>query len=666
MIALLPKLGVFFATALVAGSVAVVATSAGQPSGPVSSAGQRPDFVLTEGVDTPGDTPGEAPQPPSASAPAAALAAFDLIEAAAPAPTPVVIPGLPPADLALAAGALLDPPPASWLNPSGFPRIAPVTQFDGGPFQGANCTLAAGAMLARLGFGVVTTGSILRTLQDDQVGGTGLDDLATALWRGYGIEFKYGLLRPEQLKSLLAAGYGAVIQGEYGLIPEPLKLQPGFSGGHAIFLDGYYGEGPTPAYYVIDPIGRPNAYEGEWWPASIIDDFGKALGGGNHIRAAWVFPPGGTPPEIIGPDIVALPPSGGEKPDPGVTPGPSVSPGASASIEPGASGSPDPGSSPTAAPPGGLPEPGDAEPAKPVPATGIDGTVVMGGLDLIPYLSYCALSPPPAGCPAGIPGIFEKVPILVSLFAGPDIEVVFVDSDRPNVALVGFTVDPPAGSDVVFWEADGTPADIRHASSMASLNILGKTVIAAKLDVLASTTYHFQVIAGDGLGGSQSEVGTFSTADGVAAFEVALATAPNPVFELATGFSPYLRLASGSFAEPLIRQSTPCRSIILFGTLDFCNDLRVVQVADVCQRAQVSYELVGVSHSGVLIRAFPVVPGVDPAGAVVLSTVLEVAGAAGSDEVSVGCLASGVSYHIVLDALGDDRGILASRIVTVP
>ena len=145
----------------------------------------------------------------------------------------------------------------------------------------------------------------------------------------------------------------------------------------------------------------------------------------------------------------------------------------------------------------------------------------------------------------------------------------------------------------------------------------------------------------------------------MAAFEVALATAANPVFELATGFSPYLRLASGSFAEPLIRATelaTPCRSIILFGALDFCNDLRVVQVADVCQRAQVSYELVGVSHSGVLIRAFPVVPGVDPAGAVVLSTVLEVAGAAGSDEVSVGCLASGVSYHIVLDAVGDDRG----------
>ena len=43
--------------------------------------------------------------------------------------------------------------PAKFVDPTGFPRINPVTQFDGGPFQGANCTLASGAMLARLAFG---------------------------------------------------------------------------------------------------------------------------------------------------------------------------------------------------------------------------------------------------------------------------------------------------------------------------------------------------------------------------------------------------------------------------------------------------------------------------------------------------------------------------------
>jgi hypothetical protein len=46
--------------------------------------------------------------------------------------------------------------------------------------------------------------------------------------------------------------------------------------------------------------------------------------------------------------------------------------------------------------------------------------------------------------------------------------------------------------------------------------------------------------------------------------------------------------------------------------------------------------------------------------------VLEADGPAPSGEVSVGCLASGLTYHVVLDAVGDDRGILASKDVTVP
>jgi hypothetical protein len=46
--------------------------------------------------------------------------------------------------------------------------------------------------------------------------------------------------------------------------------------------------------------------------------------------------------------------------------------------------------------------------------------------------------------------------------------------------------------------------------------------------------------------------------------------------------------------------------------------------------------------------------------------VLEADGSAPSGEVSVGCLASGLSYTIVLDAVGDDRGTLATRLVTVP
>jgi hypothetical protein len=63
--------------------------------------------------------------------------------------------------------------PATFNDPTGFPRIRPITQFDGGGKEGSNCTLASAAMLARLARGIVTNGSVLRGLQDDQDGGTG-------------------------------------------------------------------------------------------------------------------------------------------------------------------------------------------------------------------------------------------------------------------------------------------------------------------------------------------------------------------------------------------------------------------------------------------------------------------------------------------------------------
>ena len=171
-------------------------------------------------------------------------------------------------------------------------------------------------MIARLAFGIVTSGSTLRTLQDDQEGGTDLNDLNQALWRGYGVTLPTGFLRPDQLKDLLAKGYGAVIQGEYGKIPRGLRLQKDFLGGHAIYLDGYYPGNPDKgipeAYYVIDPLGHPHSgYEGDWWPASVVDDFATAFGGGTHIPAMWAYPPGGVPPQVKDPHVEPIPHGGG-------------------------------------------------------------------------------------------------------------------------------------------------------------------------------------------------------------------------------------------------------------------------------------------------------------------------------------------------------------------
>ncbi len=161
----------------------------------------------------------------------------------------------------------------AWLAATGFPRVVPITQFDGGPLQNSNCTMAAGAMLARLGFGIVATGSQLRALQPDQEGGTSLADLEVAIER-YGVSFSRAPISALQLRALLYAGAGAVIQGIYGVVPVDLRLQKDFTSGHAIYLDGFRpasADGPA-AFYVIDPLGP--GYRGGWWPADVVEAFG--------------------------------------------------------------------------------------------------------------------------------------------------------------------------------------------------------------------------------------------------------------------------------------------------------------------------------------------------------------------------------------------------------
>jgi len=604
--AFLPRIAVFLGSVVVSGSIAYIALGATSAPEPVATAGERPEFEMTAAGAQEQDVP----------------VSFDLIRTAG---DPAVIEALATEELATVTTATLDGGPPAWLNPSGFPRVSPITQFDGSPHQNANCGLAAGAMLARLGYGIVTTGSILRTLQDDQVGGTGLDDLQVALWRGYGVTVSTGALLPSQLKALLAAGYGAVIQGTYGEIPPALRLQVGYTGAHAIYVDGYYpGSATIPeAYYVIDPLGRPAyGYEGEWWPASVVDAFGTSFGGG-RIRSAWVFPPGGVPPEVIGPDVVAIPPSGGDVPDASALPSVPASPPSSGdpSVEPGEPGDTDPGLSPVIPP--------------------LDPVITLGGLDVQVWLELCLILPFPAGCPDGIPGVFEVDVGDLAIVPGPEVDVLFVDSDRPNVAQIGFTVEGGGPSEVRYWHADGTPPTVFDAGSIASLELFGQTIHVATLDVLASTTYHFQVVAGGAGGVGLSPIGTFTTAGGVLAFDLALATIESPVIDLVGGLSPYLHLGAG-LAPPA--------------------------AGEACPVAEVDFALDGIDAEGVVIRAFPVPPG-DPGpggslDALGASLEKEVLGTDGSAE--IGCLEPGTAYHVVVDAIGDAGGPLAVETIEAP
>jgi hypothetical protein len=294
-----------------------------------------------------------------------------------------------------------------------------------------------------------------------------------------------------------------------------------------------------------------------------------------------------------------------------------------------------------------------------------------GGIWKVPIFDICIILPSTAGCPTGIEAVFDLAdPPVLKLPPGPAVNVVFVDSDRANQVLVGFTVDPPATADVKYWRDGVSPGVVEHASSLGTVNVLGQTVLVARLDTLASTTYKFEAVAGNGLMSGASPVGSFTTGSGVEQFDVALASTATPKLALQAGLSPYLHPSAGAFAQPMIRLADAggsCALAATFGSAKYCVDTGVTpQALPSCPTVTVSYALSGIDAEGVYVRAFPTETGVTPDGSMTLGGVIEVAGPAPSGTASVGCLASGMTYTIALDAAGDDRGILATKTVTVP
>ncbi len=645
---LLPRLAVFAVAAVLSGIVATVAVAAVQDRAPVSTAGQAPSYLLTQ------DTPGN-------NTPAVTVAFNEQPSGAAPSPLPT----LSPRDLQAVSTALLGTKPVKRANPTGFPRVTPVTQFDRGPLQGVNCTMASGAMLARLGFGIVTNGSTLRAAQPDQQGGTSLWDLSNALWGAYGVRMPLGFIHTAKLKALLGAGYGAVIQGMYADIPVQLRLQKDFTGGHSIYVDGYYPGDPkthTPeAYYVIDPLGHPWAgYQGAWWPASIVDRFMHALSGGDLVAAMWAYPPGGTPPDVVGPDVLPIPADSGPgaSTPPDATPAPS---GSEASTSPTESASASPTPTGSFVPP--PPEPGDTVPLIPVSVLAAF-EASMGGLEVMPAFDFCLVTPRPASCPTGIEATVTLIPLLIEPPPGPTATVLFADTSTTGVAMIGFTVDPATNADVRFWPAATGSSVAQTASSMATLPLLGQTVVVARLDVLADMDYQFQVVAGSGTAATTSAIGTFHSGPGLAQFDVSLGAASSPLIQLGTGVSPYLHPTDGAYAGPMALLSTlgttACSRPVTLGGTPYCLDTVTLPAPVACTTAQVTYRIAGIDAAGVTIRAYPEGSG----GA--LGTVIEVAGPAPSGTVSVGCLTSGLTYTVALETVGDDHGVLGSTTLAVP
>ena len=344
---------------------------------------------------------------------------------------------------------------AKWWSDA-LPRIPAVSQFDGGPLQKVNCVMASGAMLARLAFGIVTTGSQLRALSGDPDGGTSFRNLQDAVYRGWGVRFSMGALTPLQLRALLYAGAGAEIIVNYGAIPTSTRLQASFTGNHAIYIDAFSPDGLNgkPAYFVMDPIGRTWAgYKGGWWPAEEVERGGMAFGGG-RVATTWAFAGGKVPfnhPRLPVSAYPAneVPPTSGPPPTrgPGQTDGPL----------------------PTAVPPA------DPMPTSDLP---IDDDPVVGDppppdgpkfptsefftkyFDIYPDgggVSKCTVEPRPAGCPIGIVGIIDLLGgTIVSGTSPPrDIDLMYANPIAPDTYQIIYASPIDSASSLLLWQSSG-------------------------------------------------------------------------------------------------------------------------------------------------------------------------------------------------------------------
>jgi len=387
----------------------------------------------------------------------------------------------------------------AWLLPTGYPRVPPVSQFDGGPLGPANCTMASGAMLARLGYGIVTTGSQLRALQPDQVGGTSIADLQVAI-ATWGVSFSQGAISPLQLRALLYAGAGAVVQVAYGAIPAALRLQADFTGGHAIYLDGFRPAGTDgPAgYFVIDPLGPTwTGYRGAWWPADVVEAAALAFGGGTAYTA-WAFP-GGAAPRNPPP----LPPSA----FPQATSAPGVTPNPLATATP----IPSPPPLPTPDATLGAPPVGDTPPVVPpdwwIPTwTGL----FEGGKVLSPVWTACIVDPAP-WCPDGIIGIWPPevaAPPTLPPFQVSAVDLLFANPIGGGLMQVIFDIPEGATPFLQFWDAAAATGPLMSAPSIEAAILDGRTVQVATFPIQQGIDYNF-VASARSLGVSAiSDVGT--------------------------------------------------------------------------------------------------------------------------------------------------------------
>jgi len=146
----------------------------------------------------------------------------------------------------------------------------------GSSLDGENCTMASACIaLDRHTEGAKTcTPPRMRSLQDDQTGGTDLNDAAVAWSRGFSetLDVHWGTSW-SAFVSMINGGRGGILQGTYSRITAQYSSQTSFDGGHAMYINEFRADGYALVY---DPL----ASAPKWMPASMLQSYAEAFGGG--------------------------------------------------------------------------------------------------------------------------------------------------------------------------------------------------------------------------------------------------------------------------------------------------------------------------------------------------------------------------------------------------
>jgi hypothetical protein len=188
-----------------------------------------------------------------------------------------------------------------------YPRVLPRSQF-GDPTttqDGLNCTPTSFVMLLDLAADIIMYPGEFRRLQGDMEGGISIPDGARAWKRATSATLEWaapndGTVPPirrgdgitaDQALSIASSGKGLVWQGLYKVLEDAgFGLQPGFTAGHAVYVDGFrLNTLRQKQAYIIDPLGK-SGYIGQWIPWNVLIRYGTALGHGDLIYAAWAGP----------------------------------------------------------------------------------------------------------------------------------------------------------------------------------------------------------------------------------------------------------------------------------------------------------------------------------------------------------------------------------------